>query len=118
MSKNKIDYSVRYAPNYSDRVAAAHRLHKITGKGLCVCCFQKPAEEIHHTSYGDDRLGTSWFPVCLDCHKSILHHQDNWIRLPGEEAVWGNTNTPKITQALQRNYKALAQKVAAEQGYG
>lgn len=111
MTTVKPDYSVRYSSNYSSRVAAAHKLHNLFANGICCCCMDAPAEEIHHTSYGKDHFGVNWFPVCKHCHDTQCHSKKNWVRYSGIASVWGNHNKAEFTQLLAKNHKELYKNV-------
>lgn len=103
----EIDYSVRYGKNYRQRVCAAMHHHKRLNKGVCVCCLVRLAEEMHHTSYGNDKFAQNWFPVCIRCHDEFCHNQNNWVRLKGKSGVFGNHNTDEFVEKLRNNYKSL-----------
>jgi hypothetical protein len=106
----EIDYSVRYGKSYLKRVAIAQRHHKRLAGGICCCCLVREGEEMHHTSYGRDRLGRSWFSVCKKCHTTICHNKKHWIREKGQKAVWGNRNTDDFANKLRANYKLLVMR--------
>ena len=101
------DYSVRYGKDYFKRVEAAIKQHRRLYGGKCVCCLTRQAKQMHHTSYGADRLGYTWLPTCIKCHKNICHSPKVWVRLKGKAAVWGNHNIPEFADKLRKNYKIL-----------
>ncbi|WP_414755555.1 hypothetical protein [Anabaena sp. CCY 9910] len=78
---------------------------------LCCCCVKRKSVHIHHAYYGNDVIGESIFPVCMDCHYFACHHKDNWIRSL-ENPIWENRNTEEFTECLRLGYKALVNKTA------
>ena len=101
-------FEERYSEDYLQRVAVAAKHWNKLANGVCCCCGIAPFEEFHHTSYGADKLGKNWFPVCLSCHKKVCHSKKYWIRLKGEEAIFGNHNKPELVARLKNNYKKLS----------
>jgi hypothetical protein len=110
MKNTPLDYQQRYPENYLKRVYRAHQHHRKIAGGWCCHCLVRQAEQMHHTSYGNDRLGYNWFGVCVTCHKYHCHSKLNWIKQKGKAAIWGNANTPEFTNKLRRNYQFLINK--------
>ncbi|MEH2135413.1 hypothetical protein [Nostoc sp.] len=103
-----MNWDARYGRNYKKQCAIAHEKHK-KGKSLCCCCLKQRADEMHHTSYGGNRLGDNWFPMCKRCHEDVCHLNSNWIK-DNKNPVWGNRNTPEFTKRLRLGYQLLYAK--------
>jgi len=101
-----LNWNARYGKNYKKQCAIAHQQHK-KGKSLCCCCLKQLAKYLHHTSYGGNRLGDNWFPVCKRCHDDLCHSPDNWMK-DNKNPVWGNRNTEGFTKRLRLGYQLLS----------
>jgi hypothetical protein len=67
---------------YSDKKSTYYQRCKIAHKSSgqrCTICTGK-STEVHHSSYGNDIVGKSIFPVCSSCHMNICHAPNNWIK--------------------------------------
>jgi len=76
----------------------------------CCVCKIRPAREIHHAFYrknNPDKPGYNLFPVCLPCHDTVCHHENNW-NINDKDPVWRNRNNRKFTRLLRENFKFLA----------
>lgn len=104
------DYSQRYGIDYQKRVGIAMHHHRKLNGGICCCCLVRQAKEMHHTSYGSDRFGSNWFPVCIFCHRQICHNKKNWVRYFGEKALFGNQNNIEFVNLLRYRFKILTSK--------
>lgn len=100
----ELDWDARYGDinQYKKQVAIAHRK---THNHCCVCLTSK-SNQLHHASYGNDRIGISTFPVCDRCHSGICHSSDNWIK-DKTDPVWKSRNTPEFTKRLRLGYQLL-----------
>ena len=101
---NKRNYQQRYGnvKRYKKTCAIAHK----SVYGLCCVCLTRTSEELHHAKYGQDEIGKTIFPVCVECHQLECHSKENWIYDP-KNPVWGNRNTAKFIERLQLGYQLL-----------
>lgn len=88
--------SERYYGDYKTRCKKAHE----STKQRCSICYGK-STHCHHTSYGDDVIGSTLFPVCEHCHEKICHHPDNWK--PSKNPMMSR-NTKDFTEWLKVKY--------------
>lgn len=96
------DYESRYAPNWG---VTATKTKKLTNGKCCLC--HKPATEVHHARYCDDKgyaiAGREKplidvFPLC-DEHHDEAHLSENWYQ-DKENPVLLNRNYPHYYQRL------------------
>jgi hypothetical protein len=105
----KLDYSKRYAPNWS----LISKRAKMATKYHCCLCHKKSYNlETHHSTYRDwfgaiagrEKLGVNIFPLCLNCH-SLAHSKRNYIK--DKNPVFGNRNTKEFTKLLKQQFRRL-----------
>ncbi|WP_375511786.1 hypothetical protein [uncultured Nostoc sp.] len=101
---NQLNWRKRYGniKVYKKQCAIAHQ----SVKGLCCVCLVRPSEQLHHAKYGNDEIGLTVFPVCLNCHNQVCHSSKNWNK-DKTRPVWGNQNTPEFIERLKLGYKLL-----------
>jgi hypothetical protein len=111
-NSTEVDYSIRYAGNWSDISLQAKFL---TGY-RCVLCSKK-CVETHHALYADklgsiagrEVPGVHIFPLCVKHHKEA-HLKKNWIHSPNP--VLGNRNTVSFYLRLRQGWANTSKKLS------
>jgi hypothetical protein len=99
-----LNWDARYGnlKKYRRQCAIAHK----AVKHFCCVCLTNTSEQLHHAKYGNDKIGVTVFPVCLDCHANVCHSSINWIK-DKQNPLWNNQNTPEFIERLEIGYKLL-----------